>query len=248
MEYGLQLCGLRDLAEKDMDAALRTAAELGFKSVEFAGFYGHSAEELREMLDKYGLSVIGAHCNFKELLNDYEGTVKFHKTLGNKNFVICSNNVGGSTYQERMDRFAEVCDPMIERLEKDGITLAFHNHSFSMMPRNDGTVDFEQMLWRTNIKFEVDVYWAFVGIKNNPVALLERIRDRLVLVHIKDGDAAGEGCYIGQGECPIEDSWLKAKEWGIPMIAESEKQWPDGPTECKAAMDCLKSLDAKYQI
>lgn len=248
MEYGLQLFGLRDLAEKDMDAALRSAAEQGYKWVEFAGFFGHTAEELRAMLDKYGLEVISAHCSIKDLINNYEETVRFHQTLGNKHFVICSNNTGkGTTYQERMDAFVEVCDPLIERLEKDGLTLAFHNHSFNCLPRNDGTVDFEQMLWRTNIKFEVDVYWAFLATKSDPVPFLERVKDRLVLLHMKDGTLAGESAYLGKGECPLENCWQKAKEWGVPMIVESESQTPDGPTECKAGIDYLWHLETKCQ-
>ena len=44
MEYGLQLFSVRDLAEKNLDEALRQVSALGYKFVEFAGFFGHSAE------------------------------------------------------------------------------------------------------------------------------------------------------------------------------------------------------------
>ena len=43
MEYGLQLFSVRDVTERDMEGALCQVAEMGYRSVEFAGFFGHSA-------------------------------------------------------------------------------------------------------------------------------------------------------------------------------------------------------------
>ena len=43
MEYGIQMFSVRDIAEKDLHAALRKVAELGYRYVEFAGFFDHPA-------------------------------------------------------------------------------------------------------------------------------------------------------------------------------------------------------------
>ena len=61
MEYGLQMYSVRDITDKDLDGALKKVAEIGYKFVEFAGFFGHSAQEVKDMLDKYGLRVSGTH-------------------------------------------------------------------------------------------------------------------------------------------------------------------------------------------
>ena len=52
MEYGIQLYSVRDLTEKNLDDALRQVSALGYRFVEFAGFFGHSAEDVRAMLEK----------------------------------------------------------------------------------------------------------------------------------------------------------------------------------------------------
>ena len=42
MKYGIQLYSMRDLAEKDFEAAVAKAAEIGYSSIEFAGFFGRT--------------------------------------------------------------------------------------------------------------------------------------------------------------------------------------------------------------
>ena len=49
MEYGLQLYSVRDFTQKDLAYTLKKVAEIGYKYVEFAGFFGHSAEEVKAM-------------------------------------------------------------------------------------------------------------------------------------------------------------------------------------------------------
>ena len=61
MDYGIQLYSVRDLAEKDLSAAVKHVAELGYSSVEFAGFFGHSPEEVNEMLRENNLRVSSTH-------------------------------------------------------------------------------------------------------------------------------------------------------------------------------------------
>lgn len=47
MEYGLQLYSVRDITASDLEGTLKQVAELGYKFVEFAGFFGHSAETVK---------------------------------------------------------------------------------------------------------------------------------------------------------------------------------------------------------
>ena len=77
MDYGIQLYSVRDLAEKDLSAAVKRVAELGYSSVEFAGFFGHSAEEVNEMLRENNLRVSSTHSGFDDLVNNYDETVYF---------------------------------------------------------------------------------------------------------------------------------------------------------------------------
>ena len=47
MDYGLQLYSVRDMTDKDLDGTLKKVAEIGYRYVEFAGFFGHSAEQVK---------------------------------------------------------------------------------------------------------------------------------------------------------------------------------------------------------
>ena len=88
MEYGLQLYSVRDFTQKDLAYTLKKVAEIGYKYVEFAGFFGHSAEEVKAMLNEYGLVVSGTHSSLKELDEDFAATVKYHHAIGNTNYII----------------------------------------------------------------------------------------------------------------------------------------------------------------
>ena len=76
MEYGIQMYSLRDITGQDLDGALAAVAAMGYETVEFAGFFGHSAEDVAAMLAKYNLKCSGTHSGLGDLLNDFEGTVK----------------------------------------------------------------------------------------------------------------------------------------------------------------------------
>ena len=65
MEYGLQMYSLRDITGEDLKGALEKVSKIGYKGVEFAGFFGHSAEEVKSWLDEYGLTVTGTHTGWK---------------------------------------------------------------------------------------------------------------------------------------------------------------------------------------
>ena len=67
MEYGLQLYSVRDITGEDLEGALAKVAALGYHFVEFAGFFGHSADKVKAMLDTYGLTVSGTHTGWQEL-------------------------------------------------------------------------------------------------------------------------------------------------------------------------------------
>ena len=57
IEYGLQLYSVRDITKENLKDALRQVAEMGYTYVEFAGFFGNSAEDVKAWLDEYGLKV-----------------------------------------------------------------------------------------------------------------------------------------------------------------------------------------------
>lgn len=235
----IQLFSVRDGMEKDFEGTLKAVSELGYSAVEFAGFFGHTAEQVNELLDKYGLKASGTHSPLDDLLNNYDATVAFHKAIGNRNYIIPGIDL---SCQERIDYFVGKVNPLSERLAADGIKLGFHNHSSEFRVNRDGSVPYEQLLYRTELMLELDTYWAFVGM-GDPIAMMDRIGDRLAFVHVKDGDANGAGQPLGMGEAPVKAVYDKAVALGIPMVVESETCKPDGLTEAKICIEYLRSLE-----
>ena len=75
MNYGLQMYSVRDITGTDLAGALKQVADLGYSFVEFAGFFGHSAQDVKKMLDDNGLTVSGTHTGWQELTAVREGRV-----------------------------------------------------------------------------------------------------------------------------------------------------------------------------
>lgn len=239
MEYGIQLYSVRDLAKENFEQAVAKMAELGYKRMEPAGFFGLSAEEVNAIMKKYNVEIGSTHSSFDDLINNYEETVAFHKAIGNKLYIVPGYSLKN---QAKLDAFVEKANELYDKLAAEGITLAFHNHHTEFLPNKDGGQPFDQLLYRTKLKFQVDIYWAYVGMKD-PIALLEKIQDRLVSLHIKDGDEIGNGFPLGMGSAPVAECVAWGKEHGLPMVVESETQTPDGPTEAKICIEYLKNLE-----
>ena len=239
MEYGLQLYSIRDITKDDLDGALRQVSEMGYKFVEFAGFFGHSAQEVKAMLDKYGLKVSGTHTGWQEVAEHFEETVAYHKAIGNKNIIIPGCDL---STQEKLDEFVKMANEFQPKLAAEGIRFGYHNHAHEFRANEDGSMIYQQILERTTLDLEIDTYWAFVG-GNDPVEMMERLKDRLIVSHIKDGDPEGHGTPLGMGQAPCKAVYKKAVEMGVPMVVESETCTPDGPTEARICIEFLKAQE-----
>ena len=68
MEYGLQMYSVRDITQDDLAGAVAKVAKIGYKLIEFAGFFGHSAQEVTAMLEENGVRVSGTHTSINDLI------------------------------------------------------------------------------------------------------------------------------------------------------------------------------------
>src|SRR5437764_13789952 len=85
----LQLYSVRKDCEQDLPGTLKAVAKMGYDGVEFAGYYGRSAQELRSMLDDLGLKCCGTHTGLNTILpEELERTAEFNRTLGNRFLIV----------------------------------------------------------------------------------------------------------------------------------------------------------------
>ncbi len=54
LPVGLQLYSVREDLEKDFEGTLKKVKAMGYEGVEFAGLYGHSAQEMKDAAQAAG--------------------------------------------------------------------------------------------------------------------------------------------------------------------------------------------------
>lgn len=253
VEYGLQMYSLRDVTEIDLKDALRQVAEMGYKYIEFAGFFGHKAEDVKAWLEEYGLVCSGTHTGGEALAEEaLSDTIAYHKTIGCANLIIPGMDWSS---QEKLDANITLMNRVQPILAENGITLGYHNHSGEFLPTPYGKVVEEEILARTNVALQIDTWWAYnAGV--DPVAYCRAHRDRIHIIHLKDGIAVKpeyrdylnwgrgvEGRSVGSGEAPIQAIRQWCLDNDVRMVIESESLDPTGPEEVKRCIDYLRTLE-----
>jgi len=252
-EYGLQMYSLRDVTKDDLRGALKMAAEMGYKYVEFAGFFGHTAQEIKAWMDEYGLICSGTHTGGALIAEDViDETIAYHKIIGCNNLII--PGMDWST-QEKMEENIALLNAAQKKLAENGIVLGYHNHSKEFMVTPYGRVIEDEIISRTDVELEIDTFWAFnAGV--DPVAYCESLKERIRVIHLKDGIPSlaenrnyehvhdgVEGKSIGEGKAPVKE----VREWAIQnrvlMVVESEGLCPTGPVEVGRCITYLRTLD-----
>ena len=240
MEYGLQMWSVRDMAkEQGLEATLKAVAEIGYKYVEFAGFYGHSAEEVKGWLDKYGLKCASTHTPWTDLVEDFDGTIKYHKTIGAENIVFPSIDTRNP---EVVEVFIDFCKEYIPRVKAEGLKVHFHNHTSEFALHDDGFMVYPVLEMRTDLMFQPDIYWVYMS-HVNPIDLINRLKDRISIIHVKDGDDNRKSLPLGKGTAPVAEAVALAKKLGYMMIVESDTCDPSGIEEARISFEYLKSLE-----
>ena len=166
--------------------------------------------------------------------------MKYHKTIGNTNIIIPGHDL---SCQSKIDEFVEKVNRYQPLLEKEGISLGYHNHSHEFIPNDDGSEIHEQLVYRTNLNIEIDTFWYFNATHRSAVGIMERLKNRIRVIHIKDGFIGGEGKPLGYGEAPVAEVYAKAAEMGVLMVVESESLKPDGLTEARQCIEFLRSQE-----
>ncbi|MDR1533417.1 MAG: sugar phosphate isomerase/epimerase [Clostridiales bacterium] len=238
MEYGIQLFSVRDAFPGDIKGTLKALGEMGYSFVETAGFHGADAETFADNLKASGMSLIATHTPWEELAENFGETVKFHKAIGNKNIVIPAADL--STRQS-LDSFIDFVNGVQPKLREQGIDLHYHNHTQELIANKDGIIPAAELMSRTNLLLEVDTFFVY-AVGQDPVDFLTRHKDRVRMIHLKDGLTEHEGRPLGQGSAPIEKVYRYALN-RLAIIVESETLQPDGLTEARLCIEYLRQLE-----
>lgn len=238
-KYGIQLYSLRDVTKDDFEGTLKAVAEMGYKMVESAGFFGHDAATVKGWLEKYGLEICSTHTGYGLLADDFDATVQYHLDVGCKNLIIPGAAHGNMAEIDNLVAKINEWQPI---LAEKGIELHYHNHWQEFVPNPDGSVTMDELEKRTNVLFQIDTYWAYVA-GEDPVAVLDKYGDRVKFIHLKDGTKDKVGKSLGLGTAPVKAVLAKAEATGRTIVVESEGLEPTGKDEVKRCIDFLKAQE-----
>src|SRR5271169_7079596 len=87
-KVGVQLYTVRDLMKKDFSGTIAKVASIGYKEVEFAGYFNHSPADVRAILDKNGLAAPSCHVGYDVVEKHWPETIEAAKVIGHS-FIIC---------------------------------------------------------------------------------------------------------------------------------------------------------------
>lgn len=252
-QYGLQMYSLRDITKDSMRMALEKIAEMGYKYVEFAGFFDYLPEQIKLWLDEFNLVCSGTHTGIDAISPEkIDEVIKYHKIIGCDNLIVPACD--WST-PEKANEVINQFNFAYKKLKENGIRLGYHNHSREFLPDSNGLVFEDMLIKETQLELEVDTWWLFnTGIEVIP--FLEKFKERIKVIHLKDGFQSAPDCKnydriyenvkgvsIGSGENNIKVIRDWAVKNDILMVVESEGLQPTGLEEVERCIKYLHTLD-----
>ena len=245
-KIGLQLYTLRDAMKADFTGTLEKVASIGYREVEFAGYFDRKPKEVRETLDRFRLTSPASHFGFAALRDDLNSLIDTAKTIGHK-FIVCPSLPADqrktiADYQ----KIGEIFNHAGETCRKAGLELAYHNHDFEF-PTIDGKVPYDVLLAATDpklVKMELDLYWM-TKAGHDPLVYFDKHPGRFSLVHVKDMDNTAKKDFteVGRGTINFKKIFAQSGKAGIRHYLVEQDRSTAPLDSIKVSYDYLSKLE-----
>jgi sugar phosphate isomerase/epimerase len=238
----LQLYSVRKDCAEDLPGVLAAVAKMGYDGVEFAGYHGRSAPELRKMLDDLGLKAAGTHLGLETLLGDeFPRTVEFNQTIGNQFLIVPGLDRARTGSRQAWRDTAGVFNQIAEKLGPLGLYTGYHNHHTEFIPL-EGEMPWDTFFGNTReeVVMQIDLGNCLHG-KADPVPFLERYPGRALSVHLKEYSGTNPKALIGEGEVRWADVFRICSTTGkTQWYVVEQESYAFPPMECVER--CLQNL------
>lgn len=251
---GVQLYSARVPLAKDFPGTLKRIGAIGYHEVEAAGFFNHSAADVKRMMTDANLRCVSAHYPLADLLKTTDATIEYAKALG-LDYVICSSpwapnsahlqNYPGGAWNRILHGMtlddwkwnAEQFNQIGRKMSQAGLRFGYHNHTMEFRKVNGGT-GYEVLLKVTDPRYvtlELDCGWA-AAAGHDPAKLMRSHPTRFSMLHLKDLKPAPAGTepdhrhstIIGEGVVDFRPIFAAAKAIGIKHYFVEQEEF-DGP-------------------
>ena len=212
LPIGLQLYTVSDAAKADLRGSFERLAKIGFRTIELAGYHGHTPAELKAAADASGLAFTGIHLSDSSRNPGEPGLADTARLAGDLHTLGIANvtmpilpfpdNVAPAQGEAFPDFFrratagldkaywqrtARLLNSRAETLSRAGLHFSYHNHNVEFAPV-DGTTGWDILLAETDpkrVSFEMDVGWV-AAAGRDPLELLKKHSGRIRQMHVKD--------------------------------------------------------------
>lgn len=242
---GLQLYTIRTEMKNNFEGSLAKVAEIGYKEVEFAGYFGQKPGEIAKILKQLDLDAVAAHIQIKDINEQFEETVEAAKTIG-IGYVIIPSWFDRQKYKTKdsLKRFAEILNLAGEKCKSAGIQFGYHNHNFEFK-ETYGVIPYDIFVKETDpelVVMEMDLFWIIKG-GQNPLEYFKRYPGRFQLCHVKDMDKDQNMVDVGQGKIDFSKIFTQSEQAGLKYFFVEHDRPEDPFASIAASFKYLKELE-----
>lgn len=220
-KIGLQLYTVRNLMKESVERTLAAVASVGYKQVEFAGYFNRPPRSIRSLVKRNGLSAPAAHVGIEAVRGPWNRTLDDANEAGHKWVLVAWLAEADRNSKDAIKRTAELFNRAGEDARRAGLRFAYHNHDFEFK-EVDGSRIYDQLLEQTDSKLvdmEMDLYWTVKG-GADPLAYFAQWPGRFPLVHVKDAGPVPERTMtdVGGGTINFGKIFAAQKQAGIKHL------------------------------
>ncbi|WP_062050102.1 sugar phosphate isomerase/epimerase [Bacillus sp. JCM 19034] len=239
---GIQLYSVRKEFESQPLQTLRELSSMGYKTVEFAGFYNIPAEIMNRYLQDAVLKAPSAHIPYEDLINDLHGQINYAKVIGLQYIVIPWMDPSHLQNEARLHQLSKSLKEIAKNIIDAGLQLAYHNHleEFERLPTGELIIDRLLDEVGNNMKLEIDLYWTYkAGF--SLLEILEKYKGQVPLVHIKEMNEEGETTELNHGVIDYRFVLKQLERFGVDYYFVEQEHFSRPPLEsAKQNSDFIK--------
>lgn len=231
MKLGIQLYSLSREMDKDFDKTIEAVAKMGYDGVEFAGYYGRTAKEVKKAAADNGLEICSAHIGLANE-KDWKGVLDFTAEAGIPAAIIPYMSPEAWFPRCNFERTIDKINRYCELAKTYGIRIGFHNHYMEFSEVFGKTI-MQQIYENTPADFimQIDCCWAQYGT-DNAAAVIEKYSDKTTtLCHYKQllqlNDSATTTIDKGCIDFKEITKFLKAHDAKWAIVEQEEIDIPD---------------------
>lgn len=209
---GVQLYTVRTEMAKNVERTLERVAAIGYREVEFAGYFDRTPAQIRAALDAVGLRAPATHVPWESVQSGWDAVLDVAARTGHETVIVAWLPPEQRRTLDDYRRWADALNRAAVAAKAANLRFAYHNHDFEFAPI-DGRLPYDVLLEGTDptlVQLELDLFWI-TKAGQDPQRYLGRWPGRFPLVHVKDMDAAGRMVAVGEGQIDFAAIFRLAK-------------------------------------